>query len=124
VPTASSTYEQIYTTVRRIPHGKVSNYGRIAALAGLAGQARLVGYALHALRSGPPERADTVPWWRVINAAGYISNAYEPALQRALLEAEGVAVDEHERIDMARYLWDGGDDEDEAADGPDAGEGA
>jgi methylated-DNA-protein-cysteine methyltransferase-like protein len=126
VPTASSTYEQIYTTVRRIPHGKVSSYGRIAALAGLAGQARLVGYALHALRSGSPERADTVPWWRVINAAGYISNAYEPALQRALLEAEGVAVDEHERIDMARYLWDGDDgaDDEAAAGAPGAGEGA
>jgi methylated-DNA-protein-cysteine methyltransferase-like protein len=121
VPTARSTYEQIYTTVRRIPYGKVSSYGRIAALAGFAGHARLVGYALHALRSGPPEHADTVPWWRVINAAGYISNAYEPALQRALLEAEGVAVDEHERIDMARYLWDGGD----GGDGADeAGEGA
>lgn len=109
MPTAGNTYVQIYATVRRIPRGKVSSYGRIAALAGLAGQARLVGYALHALRSGPPEGADAVPWWRVINAAGYISNAYEPALQRALLEAEGVAVDEHERIDLTRYMWEGAD---------------
>jgi methylated-DNA-protein-cysteine methyltransferase-like protein len=108
MPPAGNTYAQIYATVCRIPRGKVSSYGRIAALAGLAGHARLVGYALHALRSGSPEGADAVPWWRVINAAGYISNAYEPALQRALLEGEGVAVDEHERIDLARYMWEGG----------------
>jgi methylated-DNA-protein-cysteine methyltransferase-like protein len=122
MPTAGSTYEQIYATVRRIPYGMVSSYGRIAALAGLAGQARLVGYALHALRSGSPEYTD-VPWWRVINAAGYISNAYEPALQRTLLEAEGVVIDERERIDMARYLWDGagGTDEEGGAGAEEAG---
>ncbi len=74
-------------------------------LAGLPGQARLVGYALHALRSSPSKQA--VPWWRVVNAVGHISNAYEPALQRALLEAEGVVFDAHERVDLARFLWDG-----------------
>ena len=38
---------------------------------------------------------------------GMISNAYEPALQRARLVAEGVAVDEADHIDLGRYLWDG-----------------
>jgi methylated-DNA-protein-cysteine methyltransferase-like protein len=118
MPTAGNTYAQIYATVRRIPRGRVSSYGRIARLAGLAGQARLVGYALHALRSGSPDDGTDVPWWRVINAAGIISNAYEPALQRALLEAEGVVLDARERIDLARYLWDGAD-EGEEADGTD-----
>jgi len=98
-----NSYTTIYATVRRIPRGKVSSYGRIAALAGLSGQARLVGYALHALRT---DRAgDDVPWWRVINAAGYISNAYESELQRALLEAEGVHFDARGRVDFARFLW-------------------
>jgi methylated-DNA-protein-cysteine methyltransferase-like protein len=65
-----------------------------------------VGYALHALRtSREPEHSD-VPWWRVINAAGRISNAYEPELQRSLLEAEGVEVDERQHIDLSRFLWD------------------
>jgi methylated-DNA-protein-cysteine methyltransferase-like protein len=69
----------------------------------LPGQARLVGYALHALRRSA---GDDVPWWRVINAVGRISNAYEPVLQRELLEAEGVEVDANERVDLTRFLWD------------------
>jgi methylated-DNA-protein-cysteine methyltransferase-like protein len=99
-----TSYEAIYAVVRRIPRGRVSSYGRVAVLAGHPGQARLVGYALHALRNGP---ADEVPWWRVLNRDGYISNAYEPRLQRELLEAEGVAVDNRERVDLGRYLWEG-----------------
>lgn len=101
-----NTYEQIYAVVGQIPFGKVSSYGRIACRAGLPGQARLVGYALHALRTSPAQNA-AVPWWRVINARGYISNAYEAMLQREYLEAEGVIVSEAGTIDLAVYLWDG-----------------
>jgi methylated-DNA-protein-cysteine methyltransferase related protein len=97
-----SPYDDIYAAVSRIPPGKVSSYGRIAALAGLPGHARMVGYALHALRGGA-----TTPWWRVVNASGYISNAYGREHQRSRLEAEGVAVDERDRIDLSAYLWDG-----------------
>lgn len=101
---STTSYAAIYAVVQRIPSGRVSSYGRVAVLAGYPGHARLVGYALHALRTaGGPE----VPWWRVINRNGYISNAYEPALQRARLAAEGVVVDEHDRVDLARYLWPG-----------------
>jgi len=32
-----SQYQQIYTTVRKIPFGKVATYGQIADLAGLYG---------------------------------------------------------------------------------------
>lgn len=100
----SDTYAAIYAVVRRIPYGRVCSYGRVALLAGLPNHARLVGYALHALRG---EGSDDVPWWRVINRSGYISNAYEPDLQRARLEAEGIAVDDHDRVDLRQYLWEG-----------------
>lgn len=103
----NSPYHAIYVTVRRIPPGRVSSYGRIAILAGLPGHARMVGYALHALRSDT-----SVPWWRVINASGHISNAYEREQQRARLEAEGVLIDNRDRVDLAIYLWDGNGDED------------
>lgn len=99
-----NSFEAIYAVVRRIPPGKVSSYGRVALIAGRPGAARLVGYALHALR---PEGGDSVPWWRVVNHTGFISNAYEPALQRARLIEEGVAVDDGDRVDLRRYLWDG-----------------
>ncbi len=99
-----SVYERIYTTVRHIPRGRVSSYGRVAALCGLPGQARLVGYALHALRTSTHNT--DVPWWRVVNATGHISNAYEPELQRVLLAGEGVCFNQRDRIDLTRFLWE------------------
>ncbi|GIV88055.1 MAG: methylated-DNA--protein-cysteine methyltransferase [Chloroflexus sp.] len=99
-----SPYAAIYAVVQRIPPGRVCTYGRVAALAGLPGQARLVGYALHALL-----RQSAVPWWRVINRSGRISNVYAADEQRARLLAEGVDVDETYLIDLDRFLWAGDD---------------
>ena len=96
----SNSYEAIYAVVRRIPSGRVSSYGQIALLAGYPGQARLVGYALHRLQGGTD-----VPWWRVLNRLGVISNAYEPELQRTLLEREGVVVNEHLQVDLKQFRW-------------------
>jgi len=98
-------YELIWSTVRKIPRGRVATYGQIAELAGLEGHARQVGYALHNLPSG-----SKVPWHRVINAKGEISprsagDSHE--LQRMLLEAEGVEIDPRGRIDLKRYRWGG-----------------
>jgi methylated-DNA-protein-cysteine methyltransferase related protein len=104
-----NTYEQIYATVRRIPPGRVSSYGRVAVLAGLPGRARLVGYALPTLREQPG--SEEVPWWRVINAAGRISNEYEPQLQRSMLEAEGVFFDQRGYVDLRIFLWEGEEEE-------------
>ncbi len=99
-----STYSRIYTVVRQIPPGKVSTYGDIAALAGLPGQARLVGYALHAL---PP--STSVPWHRVINARGRISTGRGvpggDVVQRQRLEAEGVAFGANGRVSLERFRW-------------------
>lgn len=99
----SETYRKIYSVVRRIPRGRVATYGQVAALAGLPGHARQVGYALHALAEG-----SDVPWQRVINARGEVSRRaereYEP-LQRAMLEAEGVVFDAAGRVPLARFRW-------------------
>jgi methylated-DNA-protein-cysteine methyltransferase-like protein len=96
------TYPRIYALVREIPAGKVATYGDIAKLAGLRGQARMVGYALHAL---PPH--STVPWHRVINAKGEISprHARQGAEleQRIRLEAEGVKFDKRRRISLTQF---------------------
>lgn len=81
---ADSPYAAIYAVVSRIPPGRVCTYGRVAALAGLPGHARMVGYALHLLLPH-----SVVPWWRVINRAGRISNVYAADEQRARLQAEG-----------------------------------
>lgn len=97
-------YQVIYAVVQQIPHGLVATYGQIARMAGLQGGARQVGYALHALASG-----STVPWHRVINAQGRISqrSGDSPAalIQRLRLEAEGVEFDEMGRILLQRFQW-------------------
>jgi methylated-DNA-protein-cysteine methyltransferase-like protein len=99
-----NVYAEIYDLVRQIPPGKVSSYGRIALMLGRPGHARLVGYALHALGDDGP---GDVPWWRVINAAGRISNPYAGQLQRALLEAEGLRFDARGYVDLDEYVWEG-----------------
>ena len=98
-----NSYQSIYAVVRRIPRGRVATYGQVAALAGLSGHARMVGYALSAVPA-----YSTVPWHRVINAAGRIS--LRPAAgggvtQRLLLEREGVRFNTRGRTDLERFGW-------------------
>lgn len=98
-----SNYQRIYAVARRIPEGRVATYGQIAALAGLPGHARQVGYALHSL----PEGTD-VPWQRIINARGEVSLRSEPGYehyQRHLLEEEGVVFDSRGRVSLKLYRW-------------------
>lgn len=96
----------VYRVVRRIPVGRVATYGQVAALAGMPGAARQVGWALSAL-----DEDDDVPWHRVINAQGEISprGTHEAVdLQRALLESEGVELGHRGRVDLRRYAWEPG----------------
>ncbi|HWJ15526.1 MAG TPA: MGMT family protein [Gemmatimonadaceae bacterium] len=102
--TALSSYQRIYAAVRRIPPGRVSTYGAIARVAGLAGQARQVGYALSALPTGT-----NVPWHRVINAQGRLSLERSASgagiTQRLRLVREGVVVDAGGRVSLEKFGW-------------------
>lgn len=99
-----SAYNAIYAIVRQIPKGKVATYGQIAALANMAGQARLVGYALYRVTHDLE-----VPWHRVINAKGEISQSPfrhgDDDLQRSLLEQEGIQFSLEGKISLQTYLW-------------------
>jgi methylated-DNA-protein-cysteine methyltransferase related protein len=98
-------FEQIYEVIRRIPPGRVATYGQIARLAGMPRDARTVGWALRAV----PEGSD-VPWQRVINAQGRISfppGSEGAALQRAMLEDEGIVFDRDGRVNLKVYGWEG-----------------
>ena len=99
------TYERIYAIVRHIPPGQVATYGQVAELAGLVGKPRLVGYALYRVDMTTSD----VPWQRVINAKGEVSESPlrhgTDYIQRALLEDEGIEFDASGRIDLGTYRW-------------------
>ncbi len=104
----------VWEIARQIPAGRVASYGQIAGYIPVprgmdakqfaAFRARWAGQAMSAC---PKD----VPWQRVVNAQGKISyRAGESAgvpRQRVLLEAEGVIFDDHERIDLKLFGWDG-----------------
>lgn len=93
---------RVYAVVREVPAGRVTTYGDVATVLGSPRVARHVGYALAALND------DRVPWHRVINAQGRISfrgDVVRGATQRALLEAEGIVFDAHERVDLKRLRF-------------------
>jgi len=124
---AESFFDRVYVVVKRIPAGKVATYGQVAAILEHPRAARTVGWALNGL----PERlAERVPWHRVINAEGRISNSggrkfsrlphrrardgkpraggrhggAEEQLRR--LKKEGIKFDQTGRCDLRKFLWE------------------
>lgn len=89
---APEFFRQVYRVVARIPEGRVSTYGDVAAAAGSPGAARAVGTAMR-------ENQDDscVPCHRVVRSDGtvglYGSGAAGVAKKIRLLAEEGVAVD-------------------------------
>lgn len=93
--------DRVIEIVKKIPRGHVTTYGTVATLAGLPRGARLVGGILHF-------NIDEAPWHRVINRHGFISTKcleHPKALQKTLLEQEGIEVSKDFMIDLRKYGW-------------------
>ena len=99
-------YRRIYAVVRRIPRGAVATYGQVAELAGIPGGARVAGAAM---KTSKP--ADKLPWQRVIGKASKLRGRiaiHDPvgaAVQRNLLEDEGIAVGDTGLVALDVYGW-------------------
>ncbi|ASP40887.1 cysteine methyltransferase [Bacterioplanes sanyensis] len=99
-----SPEQRLYTALAAIPPGYVVTYGQLASLSGWPRRARWVGQQLKRLPTGT-----TLPWHRVINAAGKISfpvgsdKAHEQAKR---LRQDGVEV-VHGKVSLAKYQWPG-----------------
>jgi methylated-DNA-protein-cysteine methyltransferase-like protein len=84
----------------------VATYGQVAELAGLPGAARVVGAAL---RASPAELG--LPWQRVVGkrsrttARIAILDPIGGAVQRGLLEAEGVRFTASGAISLDQHGW-------------------
>lgn len=88
--------------VRTIPRGRVATYGEVADLAGLPRGARVAGYALRGSNG-------IAPWQRVLGlkrrglAHVTIKDPVGAAMQRQLLEREGVKFMANGCVDLERY---------------------
>ena len=98
---AEGLLQRIARVVSAIPRGQVATYGQVAAQAGNPRAARQVAWALRVYAGRG------LPWHRVIGAGGVIRLPQGNGLerQRALLRAEGVAVDGTGHLDLAAYQW-------------------
>ncbi len=97
----SDLYKEIYEIVKKIPLGKVSSYGQIAAISGNFRRSRVVGYAMSACKD------PSVPCHRVIYSNGSLSNSFGlmgTVEQKERLISEGVKVIDG-KVDMNTYLW-------------------
>jgi methylated-DNA-protein-cysteine methyltransferase-like protein len=113
-PNPQEFNERVWQLVRQVPPGKVATYGQIALMlpppAGVdfesyrAFAPRWVGGAMAAC-------PDDVPWQRVINSQGKISERPGAQKQRLLLEAEGIEFVK-DKVDLKKYGWGGLDEGD------------
>ncbi len=114
-PNPQAYYEQVWSIVRQIPAGKVAAYGEIAKMIPLPNGVELETYAAFAPRWVGGAMAacpDDVPWQRVINSQGKISERAGAEKQRQLLEEEGIVFDAKDRIDLKKYGWSGNNEND------------
>lgn len=109
-PNPQVYYEQVWTIVRQIPAGKVAAYGQIAKMIPPPNGVEIETYVAFAPRWVGGAMAacpDDVPWQRVINSQGKISERAGAEKQRQLLEEEGIVFDAKDRIDLKKYGWNG-----------------
>lgn len=106
-PNKQLYYEQVWSLVRQIPPGRVATYGQLSKIlpqpANVSSEdyqtsaSRWVGLAMAAC-------PNDVPWQRVINSQGKVSDRPEAKRQRDLLGAEGVLFSKG-KIDLNEYQW-------------------
>jgi len=114
-PNQQAYYEQVWELVRQIPRGKVAPYGQIALMLPPPNGVEIEAYKAFGPRWVGGAMAacpDDVPWQRVINSQGKISERSGAERQRLLLEEEGI-VFVKDKIDLKKYGWKGLDEADE-----------
>ncbi len=99
---------RVILVVERVPRGRVTTYGRIAAALGSPRASHVVGSALAHLPSG-----HHVPAHRVVNRVGYLSGADawgNPEIMRDLLRDEGVPFRTEWEVNLDACVWDPADE--------------
>jgi O-6-methylguanine DNA methyltransferase len=90
---------RVLAAVRRIPPGRVSTYGDIAAMAGSPRAWRAVGTVMRECRD------PSVPCHRVVGSGGTLGGYSSLSLKRDLLRAEGLEVGPRQVRQFAAVRW-------------------
>ena len=101
----SNFFEQVYEVARKIPKGRVTSYGAIAACLGSKSSARMVGWAMN----GSHHAQWKVPAHRVVNRNGDLSGKMHfspPGKMKKLLEQEGIKVKNDRVVNFEKHFWD------------------
>ncbi len=100
----SSFFERVYQVVKKIPYGKVTTYGDIAKYLGTPRSARIVGYAMNAVKGNP-----LIPAHRVVNKNGLLTgkNHFQGTnLMQQLLENEGISIKNNQIENFENKKWE------------------
>ncbi len=98
-------FEKVYEVVHRIPYGRVTTYGAIAAHLGSKGSSRMVGWAMNHSHKASPG----IPAHRVVNREGVLTGKHHfgsPAMMQQLLENEGITVNDDQVVHFREKFWD------------------
>lgn len=102
MPVSDDFFDRVYKVVARIPAGRVTTYGHIAAFLGARRSARMVGWAMN-------QAAGTgLPCHRVVNRFGALTgrHAFEgPFVMEERLRSEDVTFDDDGCVDLEHHLW-------------------
>ena len=92
--------QDVEALMAKVPAGKVTTYGDIAALAGRANAARIVGGIAH---YGDP----SLPWHRLVNRFGGLASGYHGGrrTQAEHLAAEGVTCTNNRVDNFEERRW-------------------
>lgn len=96
--------QKVYDIVRKIPEGRVMNYGQVARIAGNPRAARAVGYALH--NNPDPEN---IPCHRIVFKDGSLAPSFAfggKDRQYQLLKNEQVTFGKEKKVIMTKHQWD------------------
>lgn len=86
MPANKNFRDKVYELIACLPSDKVTTYGDLAALAGHAAAARVVGGICH---YGPTE----LPWHRLVNRFGGLAAGFPGGrdVQQQLLQQDGIS---------------------------------
>jgi len=102
-----SFFQKVYSLVHKIPFGRVSTYGAIAACLGSKGSSRMVGWAMNQSHQADPG----LPAHRVVNRQGMLTGKHHfggSHVMQQLLENEGIKIKDDQVLDFHKKFWDPG----------------